>query len=44
MLQAGPVVTVVLSAAGEMRLFVCNNDDTIKVFSLPSMTNVCTIR
>eukprot|EP00877_Chromochloris_zofingiensis_P008603 jgi/Chrzof1/3997/Cz13g16160.t1 len=29
---------------GEMRLFVCNNDDTIKVFSLPSMTNVCTIR
>ncbi len=26
------------------RLFVCNNDETIKVFDLPSMNHFCTLR
>jgi hypothetical protein len=29
---------------GEMRLFVCSNDDSIKVYTLPAMQNTCTIR
>jgi len=29
---------------GDTRLFVCSNDDSIKVYSLPAMQNICTIR
>lgn len=29
---------------GEMRMFVCNNDETVKVYSLPSMNPLTTIR
>jgi hypothetical protein len=29
---------------GAARLFVCNNDSTVKVFALPSMQSVCMIR
>jgi hypothetical protein len=28
---------------GQVRLFVCNNDETIKVFNLPSMEPAATI-
>jgi hypothetical protein len=31
-------------AAGDVRLFVCCNDNTIKVYSLPSMDSVTVIR
>lgn len=29
---------------GSVRLFVCNNDSTVKVFSLPQMQTLCTLR
>lgn len=30
--------------SGELRLYVCNNDDSVKVFALPSMAPLATIR
>lgn len=30
--------------AGQVRLYVCNNDETIKIFNLPTMEHVSTIR
>jgi hypothetical protein len=30
--------------AGDVKLFVCNNDETLKVFSLPSMVLNATLR
>jgi hypothetical protein len=29
---------------GQVRLFVCNNDETVKIFTLPSMEHVHTLR
>lgn len=28
----------------EVRLLICNNDETIKVFNIPQMTNVANIK
>lgn len=30
--------------SSQVRLFVCNNDETIKIFNLPSMDHVATVR
>jgi hypothetical protein len=38
------LVLLVAVAAGDVRLFVCCNDNTIKVYSLPSMDSVTVIR
>jgi WD40 repeat protein len=31
------------NGAGEIRLLVCNNDETIKIYSLPSLQRITTI-
>lgn len=34
----------IADTAGQVRLYVCNNDETIKIFNLPSMDLAATLR
>lgn len=37
-------VNIAATHNGHVRLYVCNNDETIKIFNLPSMEQVTTLK